>query len=182
MRGLRRWFIGTGSRNRATNVPLVTRVHDMTHCPACGELLDDDAYCGTCHSFFAEGLICRLSDPDPDPGVRGLAADNLTFVQCSCETVTALANALDDADSDVRLSAGVTLFGAKSAARHVIRQLIEALDHSDIRVRRVAAACLPNVGPEAENALPRLRQIKDDQDDRLRAWVEHAISRIEAVG
>lgn len=160
--------------------PSVRGVHGMTHCPICSELLDDYACCGTCHSFFAEGLIHRLSDPDPR--VRGLAADNLTFVQCSCETVTALADALNDTDSDVRLSAGVTLFGAKSAARHVVPQLIEALDHSDIRVRRVAAACLSNVGPEAENALPRLRQIRGDQDDRLRAWVEHAISRLEAVG
>ena len=77
------------------------------------------------------------------------------------------------------MSAGVTLFIGKTAARSIVPQLIAALDHADVRVCRLAAACLSNLGPDAAAALPRLRQFGDNADGLLRSWVDEAIGKIE---
>ena len=106
-------------------------------------------------------------------------ADNLVFVEFTRETIDALAHALNDPDSDVRLSAGVTLFIANTAARNIVPQLINALDHSDVRVCRLAAACLSNLGADAQAAVPRLQQLGEAADGQLRSWVAEAIGEIE---
>jgi HEAT repeat protein len=91
----------------------------------------------------------------------------------------ALAQALDDPDSDVRFSAGITLFIAGTAARDIIPHLINALDQDDVRVCRLAAACLSNLGAAAHTAVPRLQQLQQATDSSLRSWVAEAISKIE---
>lgn len=147
-------------------------------CPHCDSPLPDPARCESCHRYFAEGLLKHLEHPNPS--VRRSAADNLVFVDFTPKTVAALADALNDPDSDVRTSAGVTLFIAKTGVRTIVPQLIHALEHSDLRVRRLAAACLSNLGSDAAAALPRLRQFGEATDRLLRLWVAEAVQNIES--
>ncbi|MEZ6118593.1 MAG: HEAT repeat domain-containing protein [Pirellulaceae bacterium] len=121
-------------------------------------------------------MIANLASSDPK--VRKVAADKCVFVGPTKPLIEALGNTLTDSESDVRVSAGVTLFVAGSSVGGIISQLIVALDDSDIRVRRLAAACLSNVGADALPALPRLLQLASDADWILRKWVDQAIVNI----
>ena len=148
----------------------------MNVCPHCESKLLDTSHCGECHQYFVEGLIANLKSSDP--AVRKTAADNCVFVSWSEPLIQALGNALTDSESDVRASAGITLFIADSSVGCVVPQLIAALDDSDIRVCRLAAACLSNLGADASPALPRLLQFAGDADGILREWVDQAITNI----
>ena len=148
----------------------------MNVCPHCESKLLDASHCSECRQYFVEGLIANLSSSDPV--VRKTAADNCVFVTPTKPLIEALGNTLTDTDSNVRASAGVTLFIAGASVDCIVPQLIVALDDSDIRVCRLAAACLSNIGADASPALPRLLQFASDADGFLREWVDQAITNI----
>jgi HEAT repeat protein len=142
----------------------------------CGQLLESDAFCPQCHQYSAKALVGLLQHKDA--AIRQQAASHLIHVERSAEVITALAASLNDADADVRLTAGVTLFCFGKDVKPVISAIVTCLDHDDLRIRRVVAACLSNIGPEAREAVPKLLEMADSQDDKLRAWVAEALTKI----
>lgn len=152
---------------------------EKVDCEKCGNVLTPDDYqCPQCRRYQRGVLVWHLRHGDVE--TRKHAAAKLVHVARHREVLDELAVALNDADAEVRLGAGVTLFAYGKDAMPITAALIVCLDHDDFRIRRVAAACLSNIGPEAREAIPKLRQLVDAQDAYLRAWVAEALNKIGA--
>ena len=115
----------------------------------------------------AVGELSRLLSEHPSLEVRSSTVFVLSRIHSS-EALAALHPALEDSDTDVRVSAARVLGMARDVES--LDRLLELVNHDLPPVRRQAASAIGQIG--SRSAVPALLEAVSNPDDR---FVEHAI-------
>lgn len=94
------------------------------------------------------------------------------------KAVPILAQALKDANADVRYAAALALSDIGPAAKDAVPALVEALKDPVAKVRERTAYALGGIGPAAKDALPALVQALKDSEAIMRRQAWTALTQI----
>jgi HEAT repeat protein len=92
--------------------------------------------------------------------------------------VPALAEALSDPETPVRVSAAMALDNMGAGAAPAVAALAKALRDPNLEVRQWAARALGSIGPAAESAVPALERAA--KHDGVLGSAEESIQKIRA--
>lgn len=104
---------------------------------------------------------------DLSPGVRKRAVEALGYFGEGAVPVL-METLKDDADPEVRVSAGTALAGLGPTAKESVPALIEASKASDARLRAAALVALGKIGPEVKEVVPPLIEALQDTEPVVR--------------
>ena len=145
-----------------------------------------------CLMFAAAGTLPllaqpegRLSTPDllrrlrgPEASERASAARSLSRSSPTREVVSALIEALQDEDSDVRRAACYAIRDFGPDAEGGVRPLGRLLQDPETDVRSCAAGALGSMGPAAAAMVPELSRLLNDLETSVRQRAADSLGRI----
>jgi HEAT repeat protein len=126
-------------------------------------------------------ILAKELQRTKDPSARKEAAEALGRLKTAAKpALPPLRQALEDADTDVRIAAAEAVWLVSAQADAAVPVLAAALKDEDADSRKGAAEALARLGPVAKGALPVLARTLKDDDANVRKAAAEAMRKIDA--